>query len=153
VEVRYRLVSTRANTWANHATSALDGAGLHQGRARQAVIEVLARNDCCLDATEIFDELRAEGRRVGLASVYRALEQLSRLRLVQRIEFGDVTRFERALPDGDHHHHVVCDDCGRVEPFADRPLEKALDRLGGSLGFDVEGHDVVLRGSCADCRR
>jgi Fur family ferric uptake transcriptional regulator len=152
VEVRYRLVSTRAITWADHATSALDGAGLRQGRARQAVIDVLARNDCCLSATEIFDELRGEGRRVGLASVYRALEQLSRLRLVQRLEFGDVTRFEPALPDGDHHHHVVCDDCGRVEPFEDRPLEKALDRLGDELGFEVEGHDVVLRGSCAACR-
>jgi Fur family ferric uptake transcriptional regulator len=143
----------RANTWAEHATSVLGGAGLHQGKARLAVIEVLARNDCCLSASEIFDALRGEGRAVGLASVYRALEQLSRLRLVQRLEFGDVARFERALPDGDHHHHVVCDDCGRVEPFADRPLEKALDRLGGSLGFEVEGHDVVLRGSCADCRR
>lgn len=153
MEVRYPVVSTRANTWADHATSALDGAGLHQGRAREAVIDVLARNDCCLSATEIFDVLRGAGRRIGLSSVYRALDQLSRLRLVQRLEFGDVTRFEPALPGGDHHHHVVCDDCGRVEPFADRPLEKALDRLGGALGFDVEGHDVVLRGSCADCRR
>jgi Fur family ferric uptake transcriptional regulator len=146
-------MSTPATTWATHASSQLDGAGLRQGRARQAVIDVLARNDCCLSATEIFDELRGEGRPVGLASVYRALEHLSRLRLVQRLEFGDVTRFEPALPDGDHHHHVVCDDCGRVEPFEDHPLEKALDRLGGELGFEVEGHDVVLRGSCADCRR
>ena len=136
-----------------HASTALGGAGLRAGRARQAVVDVLARNDCCLSATEIFDELRDEGRSVGLASVYRALEQLSRLRLVQRLEFRDMTRFEPAHPGGDHHHHVVCDDCGRVEPFADRPLERALDRLGGSLGFEVEGHDVVLRGSCADCRR
>ena len=146
-------MSTSTRTWATHASSALDRAGLRQGKARQAVIDVLARNDCCLSATEIFDELRNEDRRVGLASVYRALEQLSRLRLVQRVEFGDVTRFEPAHPGGDHHHHVVCDDCGRVEPFADQPLEKVLDRLGDSLGFEVEGHDVVLRGSCADCRR
>jgi Fur family transcriptional regulator, ferric uptake regulator len=145
-------MSASANTWAKHASATLGGAGRQQGRARQAVIEVLGRNDCCLSATEIFDALRADGRRVGLASVYRALDQLSQLRLVQRLEFGDVTRYEPALPDGDHHHHVVCDECGRVEPFEDLPLEKALDRLGGALGFDVEGHEVVLRGSCADCR-
>lgn len=140
-------MSTTA-TWAEQAYSAFG----RRGQARHAVIELLSRNDCCLSATEIFDALRAQGTRVGLASVYRALEQLSKARLVQRLEFGDVTRFEPALPSGDHHHHVVCDDCGKVEPFADPPLERALDRLGGALGFAVEGHDVVLRGSCADCR-
>jgi Fur family transcriptional regulator, ferric uptake regulator len=47
---------------------------------------------------------------------------------------------------------VVCDDCGKVEPFSDSPLERALGRLEGQLGYELEGHDVVLRGSCADCR-
>jgi Fur family ferric uptake transcriptional regulator len=89
---------------------------------------------------------------VGLASVYRALEQLARLRLVQRLDFGDAARYEPLLPGGDHHHHVLCDDCGKVEPFSDHRLERALDRLAGELGYEVEGHDVVLRGFCADCR-
>jgi Fur family transcriptional regulator, ferric uptake regulator len=122
------------------------------GKARHAVIQHLARQDCCLSATEIFDGVRAEGKAVGLASIYRALEQLSKLRLVQRVDLGDVARYEPALPSGDHHHHVVCDDCGKVEPFSDNPLEVALDGLGGRLGYELEGHDVLLRGSCAECR-
>jgi Fur family ferric uptake transcriptional regulator len=116
------------------------------------VIELLSRQECCLSATDIFDALRAENRRVGLASVYRALDRLSALRLVHRHDFGDVARFEPLLPDGEHHHHAVCGACGKVEPFADHHLESALDRLGDELGYAVAGHDVLLRGSCTECR-
>lgn len=134
--------------WVETASAAVR----RSGKARQAVIRHLARQECCLSATEIFDGLRAEGNPVGLASIYRALEQLSKLRLVQRVDFGDAARYEPALPSGDHHHHVICDDCGKVEPFSDSPLEVALDGLGGRLGYELEGHDVLLRGSCSDCR-
>jgi Fur family ferric uptake transcriptional regulator len=137
--------------WAGQANAALRRSGYRGGRARRAVIDLLARQDCCLSATEIFDSLRAEGSSVGLASVYRALDQLVRLRLVQRLDFGDAARYEPALAGGDHHHHVICDDCGKVEPFSDRPLERALGRLEGQLGYELEGHEVVLRGSCSDC--
>jgi Fur family transcriptional regulator, ferric uptake regulator len=138
--------------WAASAAAAFQGTGYRGGRARMAVIDFLAGQECCSSATEIFDGLRAEGNSIGLASVYRALEQLSRLRLVQRLDFGDSARYEPLLPGGDHHHHVICDDCGKMEPFSDRPLERALGRLGGELGYQLEGHDVVLRGSCSDCR-
>jgi Fur family transcriptional regulator, ferric uptake regulator len=138
--------------WATSASTAFREGRFRGGRVRRAVIEFLARQDCCLTATEIFDRLRAEGSSVGLASVYRALDQLSRLRLVQRLDFGDAAKYEPMLPGGDHHHHVICDDCGKVEPFSDHPLERALGRLGGQLGYEIGGHDVVLRGSCSDCR-
>jgi Fur family ferric uptake transcriptional regulator len=145
-------VSPRSNPalaeWVANASAAVR----RGGKARRAVIDHLARQECCLSATEIFDGLRAEGNPAGLASIYRALEQLSSLRLVQRVDFGDVARYEPVLPGGDHHHHVICDDCGKVEPFSDSPLEVALDGLGGRLGYELEGHDVLLRGSCGECR-
>jgi Fur family transcriptional regulator, ferric uptake regulator len=153
--VRHEATSDSAalfEDWASGASAALRRGGNRGGKARRAVIGFLARQECCSSATEIFDGLRAEGVGVGLASVYRALDQLSKLRLVQRLDFGDAARFEPLLPSGDHHHHVVCDDCGKVEPFSDSPLERALGRLEGQLGYELEGHDVVLRGSCADCR-
>ena len=142
-------MSTPSNSalseWVDRASAAVR----RGGKARLAVIHHLARQECCLSATEILDGLRAEGNPIGLASIYRALEQLSKLRLVQRVDFGDVARYEPALPSGDHHHHVICD---KVEPFSDGPLESALDGLAGRLGYELEGHDVLLRGSCADCR-
>ena len=78
---------------------------------------------------------------------------LAELRLVQRVDVGDgIARFEPALPDGDHHHHVVCDDCGKVEPFSDPSLETAIARASTRLGYNVDAHEVVLRGECGDCR-
>jgi Fur family transcriptional regulator, ferric uptake regulator len=139
-------------TWEAHAISTLADAGRRAGRARQLVISLLAQQRCCLSANEIFESLRAKDRKIGLASVYRALDELARLQLVQRLEFADAARYEPLLPSGEHHHHLMCDDCGKVEPFADGGLERALDRVGGGLGYRVEAHDVLLRGACADCR-
>jgi Fur family transcriptional regulator, ferric uptake regulator len=106
-----------------------------------------------VSAQEIHDELRARGRSVGIASVYRILDLLSEHRLVQRVDVGDgVARFEPALVGADHHHHVVCEDCGKVEPFTDGSLEQAIAGVSGRLGYTVAAHEVVLRGECDDCR-
>ena len=118
------------------------------------MIEYLATQDCCLSAQELFDGLRAEGRTVGIASVYRALDELAQLRLVHRVELGHgVSRFEAAHPGGDHHHHLVCGDCGKVEAFDDTTLEKAVDRVAGTYDYALNAHEVVLHGACGDCRR
>ena len=116
-------------------------------------MDFLAAQDCCRSAQEIHDGVRAAGGAVGVASVYRALDTLAELRLVQRVDVGDgVARFEPSLAGDHHHHHLVCDGCGKVEPFTDEPLERALEGAAGRLGYAMEQHDVVLRGACADCR-
>jgi Fur family transcriptional regulator, ferric uptake regulator len=139
--------------WTTHALARVAEAGHRSGGARRAVIESMADEDCCRSAQEIFDELRADGRRVGIASVYRVLDLLVGLGLVQRVDLGGGTaRYERALPDGEHHHHLVCVDCGDVRPFEDRGLERALEATAAGAEYTVEGHDVVLRGRCPDCR-
>ena len=138
--------------WASHVRGVLDGAGYRSGGAREAVVRLLAGQDCCLSAQEIFDRLRAAKRPVGIASVYRALDTLADLRLVKRIDAGDgIARYERLHPDGDHHHHLVCRDCGRVEAFTDLRLERAIHRTAGELGYAVQEHEVVLTGACALC--
>ena len=138
--------------WAETTIASLLAHGHRDGGARRAVIELLGRQACCLTAQEIFDQLRADGRRVGIASVYRSLEQLSTDGYVQRIDIGAGTsRFEPVHADGQHHHHLVCDDCGKVEAFADDELERALRKVERRTGYSVAGHDVVLRGACDDC--
>jgi Fur family ferric uptake transcriptional regulator len=140
------------STWADTTLASIRSRGHRQSAARRAVVELLGRQNCCLTAQEIFDELRGSGRRVGIASVYRILEQLTRDGHVQRIDLGaGIARYEPAHPDGEHHHHLVCDDCGRVVAFEDKRLEQALDGLSTRLGHEVAAHDVVLRGECSDC--
>jgi Fur family ferric uptake transcriptional regulator len=140
-------------TWRVHTDEALKGAGFRSGGARAAVLDAMAEQSCCVSAQELHQRVRNEGRSVGIASVYRVLDELVELRLVQRIDVGDgIARYEPAQPGGDHHHHVVCGDCGKVEPFADPSLESAIESASKRLGFSVDAHEVVLRGECGDCR-
>jgi Fur family transcriptional regulator, ferric uptake regulator len=144
----------RDDVWAQHAAASLATGGYRAGRARRAVVDVLAGMECCRSAAQIADQVRADGHRVGIASVYRALEVLTVRGLVARLDVGDGTaRFERAQPDGEHHHHLVCARCGRVSSFEDPALERAIDGVADRLDYRVDAHDVVLRGTCPDCLR
>lgn len=148
------MAATVDTTWSEHALRVLDGAGHRRGGARTAVVEALARHGCAVTALELEDELRSRDAAVGRASVYRALELLEELRLVQRIETGrGVAGYERIDPDGHHHHHAICSRCGRMEPFEDRRLERAIGEIADQVPFEVAEHDVVLRGLCERCVR
>ena len=146
-------MAARQHSWRDHTLATLAEAGYRRGGARNAIVELLDGQDCALTAQEIDDRLRAAGRSVGRASVYRILEMLTELRLVTRIDVGQgVARYERHLPDGEHHHHLVCDECGQVAPFEDPALEQAITRVSRRLSFAVDDHDVVLHGACSECR-
>jgi Fur family transcriptional regulator, ferric uptake regulator len=133
--------------WAATAMRRLDEAGYRSGAARREVVELLAREGCALTALEIDARVSA-----GRASVYRTLDQLERLHLAQRVEIGgDAGGYERIDPD-QHHHHLVCEQCGRLDPFADPSLEEAIAAISRRAEFEVAAHDVVLRGRCPDCR-
>jgi Fur family ferric uptake transcriptional regulator len=145
--------ATGQQQWAEETTDALLRKGLRNGGARRAVIDLLAAQDCCLGAQQIFDLLRASGRGVGIASIYRVLDLLTSEGFVHRIELGSgVARYEPVRSGGDHHHHLVCESCGKVEAFEDRALEQVIHRLQEDSGYVVAAHDVLLRGACGDCR-
>lgn len=142
-----------ALAWDTYATTTLRNQGTRASEARTAVIAALAAQDCCASAQEIHERLRDEGSRIGLASVYRTLELLQRHDLIVRIDTGDGTaRYEPHDPTGEHHHHLVCTRCGRVEAFEDAALEQAIHAVGDHVDLRVTGHDVTLRGLCRDCR-
>lgn len=132
--------------WKTHAQRALRDAGLRAGGGRAAVIDVLSGEGCLLTAQDIVDRITGRGGGPGanLATVYRALDTLHALRLVQRVDAGDGTaRYERALPGGEHHHHVLFPG-GEIRPFHDEALEEAIHALAERLGVELTGHDIVL---------
>lgn len=142
--------SSPTTDWTEHAMRALHRAGYRTGGARHRVVELLGAESCALTALEI--DRRLEG--VGRATVYRTLEQLAELGLVQRLDVGGgAAGFERVDPDGHHHHHIVCERCGEVVPFADPKLERAIEAVSRAAEFEVTGHEVVLRGTCGRCGR
>jgi Fur family transcriptional regulator, ferric uptake regulator len=134
-------------SWAERAKTRLNEAGFRAGAARQKVIELLGGESCAVTALEIDRRLPSVGR----ASVYRTLEQLEQLELVHRVDVGgEVVAFERNDPGG-HHHHMVCIRCGRLVPFSDPRLERAIEGIGARAEFEIHAHDVLLRGICPRC--
>src|SRR5919107_4485117 len=118
-------------SWVERAKSRLNEAGFRTGAARQRVIELLGGESCAITALEIDRRLPSVGR----ASVYRTLEQLEQLELVHRVDVGGETvAFERNDPGG-HHHHMVCVRCGRLVPFEDQGLERAIHAVGERAEF------------------
>ena len=140
------------DSWATLATERLSGAGYRHGGARAAVIGLLDSQSCTMTAYEIEAALREGGRGVGRASVYRILDELEEIGVVTKVELGrGQAGYEPVRPEH-HHHHIVCESCGKVQPFDDAALEEAVARVPAGDGFEITGHEIILRGRCRDCR-
>jgi Fur family ferric uptake transcriptional regulator len=143
---------TPPEAWVARAEAVLAAAGHKRGGARRAVLELLDGQTCALTALEIEDALREARRRVSRASVYRILDELERLDLVQRVDTRQaMVRYERVRASKEHHHHLVCDHCGLVMPFSDESLERAIGKLSERVPLSVSEHEIVLHGSCRAC--
>jgi Fur family transcriptional regulator, ferric uptake regulator len=146
------MAHTNTDSWAARAQQVLAQNNHHTGAARQALLELLDSQTCALSAIEIEDALRAGERPVGRASIYRILDELERLHLVQKLQVGQaMARYEPIRTGEGHHHHLVCDTCGTVMPFTDTDLENAIKKLSRRVPMHVAEHEIVLHGACQDC--
>jgi Fe2+ or Zn2+ uptake regulation protein len=117
-------------------------------RPRAAVLQVLVGVPTPVKVEEIHARLAQwpGGRGINLSSVYRTVNLLHSLGMVWRIQLGDgPQRYELAEDFRGHHHHFVCERCGRIEDVRRCPLE------GADLGAGVRRHHLELFGLCRDC--
>jgi len=119
-------------------------------QARRAVIETLADEAVHLTAPDLVVAVQKRAPSVGRASVYRTLELLARLGLVQTSTLGGPSA-TYALTPGKHHHHVICIECHKTVEFDECVWKELEGRLAEKLGFQFEGHLVELYGRCPDC--
>lgn len=146
------MSSSEKTTWADQATRALSDAGYRRGGARRAILELLDEQTCALSAVEIEAALSARKREVSRASVYRVMDELEEIGLLQRVEIGQgIVRYEPLRHGPGHHHHLVCDHCGRLQPFTDDGLERAIHSLSERLPLRVSEHEIVIHGACESC--
>lgn len=133
-------------------SSDLKNAGLKVTLPRMKVLEILESDDQRhMSAEEVYRALHEAGNDVGLATVYRVLTQFESAGLVSRHNFeGGQAVFE--LESGDHHDHMVCVKCGRVEEFVDETIEKCQHDVASKAGHKLVEHNLVLYVECADCR-
>ncbi len=133
---------------------ALRRAGLRMTGPRRAVAQLLAGREGQFTAEELLAESREMGLGIGRATIFRSLELLGRLSLVERV---DLPSGEHAyvLCDPDHHHHVICARCGRAETFAieDRGVSEGLEQIGVATGYQIDGHRLEVYGLCPVCQR
>ena len=111
----------------------------------------LAQNGADFTIDDLWQTLRREEPHLGRATVYRSVEKLEMLGLLDRIEFADGTHHYRVC-GGEHHHHLTCTHCHRVvEVDICLPLDQ-FNFIGDQTDFAIEGHSLTLFGRCAECR-
>lgn len=122
---------------------------------RQQVLEIFLKNpDRHLSADEIYALAHRENPEIGMATVYRTLELLSDLKIIQPLNFGDGrSRYELTREDKHTHHHLICLSCGKVGEVDEDLLEKLEEAIEREYGFRIVDHKVQFSGYCAACRR
>ncbi|MDQ7030605.1 MAG: Fur family transcriptional regulator [Ardenticatenia bacterium] len=120
-------------------------------RPRRVVIEVLAGGETHMGASEIVAAVRQKAPDVGRASVYRALELLTRLGVVQVSAMGRATTVYMLTP-ACCHHHLVCVECRRTVELNECALRDLEKSLASRFGFQVQGHLVEIYGRCEACQ-
>jgi Fur family ferric uptake transcriptional regulator len=131
--------------------------GLKVTNQRVRVLEVLSNsNDKHLTAEEIYEIIKVDYPEIGLATVYRTIQLLLELNLIDRINLDDgFVRYEIGNMDANsekhHHHHLICLDCGKVVSFEDDLLDELEKRIMDNVSFKVFDHEVKLYGKCKDC--
>ena len=131
----------------------IKNSGLKATLPRIRVLEVFQRSGHRhLTAEDVFKALLADDADIGLATVYRVLTQFEQAGLLERhyFESGKAV-FE--LSPGQHHDHLVCIDCGRVEEFYDAEIERRQTRIAKERGFVIREHALYLYAECTktDC--
>lgn len=131
--------------------------GLKVTKQRLAVLQTLAKYPGShLAAEELFELMHKEYPEIGLATIYRTLQLLHEMQLIDSIHLNDgCVRYEMGHvfeEDSRHsHHHLICQVCGRVIPFTDDLLEELEAHIEAETGFQVLDHELKVYGRCREC--
>lgn len=133
--------------------------GLKVTNQRILVLEVLAdHRDKHLTAEDIYELVREDYPEIGLATIYRTVQLLLEMQLVDRINLDDDDVFllhRRILRSHNVHihHHLICRTCGKIIPFKDDLLENLEDKIEETTGFHVLDHELKFYGQCKECQK
>lgn len=131
---------------------ALEGAGYRLTAPRRALASLIAGRSGHFTAEELLEESRRGRYGLGRATIFRSLEVLDDLGLVERLD----------LPSGEHafvacepahHHHVVCSSCGRTAGASDHGLERVASAISAETGYRIDAHRLELFGLCPECQQ
>ena len=136
------------------------GHGYRLTMPRQAILSILSKSREHLSAEDIYLAVHRAYPGVGLATVYRTLELLTRMGLVSKFDFGDGrSRYELAEgPNTNHHHHLICTGCGRIIDYSEladeetKVLKQIEQTLSKKYNFNINSHRMHFLGLCNKCK-
>lgn len=130
----------------------LQDSGYRLTAPRRALVEIIANSPCALGPLDLYDLARRQHPGIGLVTVYRTLEKLEEMDLIQRVHLPDgCHRYLRAM-DG-HQHILLCTLCGKVEFFEGDDLSPLFNKIAARSGYLIQEHWLQLFGVCASCQK
>ncbi len=129
----------------------LHSSGYRLTRPLKVIVEILASATRALSPVDIFDLGRREYPKMGLVTVYRALEKMDELGLVQRVHQANGCHAYLRAANG-HEHILLCTRCGQTVYFAGDDLSDLMNRVAIQSGFIIHEHWLQLHGLCANCQ-
>jgi Fur family transcriptional regulator, ferric uptake regulator len=136
-----------AENWLNE----LQHNGYRLTGARRAVVEIVAASPRALTPLEVFDTAKTAYPALGLVTVYRTLEKLEELQLIQRVHQPQGCQAFISATQG-HQHLLLCQRCGKVTFFEGDHLEGLIDGLARKTGYKIQEHWLQLFGLCQNCQ-
>ena len=117
----------------------------------KTLVEILSASPCALGPLQLVEMGRQSCPGMGLVTVYRALEKMEELGLIQRVhQISNCSMYLRAAHG--HEHLLLCLSCGRVEFFSGDNLNELINQISEKSGFAIQEHWLQLYGLCSDCR-
>ena len=130
---------------------ALNVTGLRATSQRALILEIIHHGH--LDADEIFRQARTKQPRLSLSTVYRTLQALKKLGLVEELHFDDTHHHYEMKPPSEHQH-LVCLGCGKVVEFkCPLSIKRMKENIAREKGFEVTGVEIRMTGYCPKCRQ
>lgn len=119
---------------------------------RRTIVELMVDTEHALSPVDVFDRARKKYPKMGLVTVYRTLEILSELGLVDRVHQADGCHMYLRAADG-HEHLLICSCCGKTAYFSGDDLSGLFERISKESGFSIQSHWLQLQGLCKDCHK
>lgn len=130
----------------------LDTPGMRITQQRSLILEVIRHGEGHLDADEIYRRARVKQPRLSLSTVYRTMQKLKKLGLIEERHFAEEHHHYEIKPSADHHH-LICLGCGQIVEFQ-YPLARLVKKHVPEVkDFDISGIELYLTGYCAECRQ
>lgn len=123
-------------------------------KQRETILETILKNKRWhFTAEELFSAVKKKDENIGLATIYRTLELMENLKIVNILDFNDESRKYELYIEEEHHHHLICKKCGKLIEFMDRDIDYFESELEEKYNFKITEHKLRFYGYCEECQK